>query len=138
MNTKTPKKRHIDKKVQQCVSASPCMEFSCSNVSLNISSRCLEIKSLDTNDVVARHDMPRISFASGGDLVGKFSLTRNLRFNAFCLQDTLDYVAYVAKDVTEWRACYVLECGNEKAQSLISTLGIAFELRYKEYYGNEA
>lgn len=46
------------------------MEFAGSSVSLNISSRCLEIRSLDTNDVVARHDMPRISFASiGGDLV---------------------------------------------------------------------
>lgn len=52
-------------------------------------------------------------------------------------QDALDFVAYVAKDVTEWRACYVIECGNEKAQSIISTMGKAFELRYKEYYGNE-
>jgi len=89
-------------------------------VTLNISSRCLEIRCLDTKQVVARHDMPRISFASGGD------------------SDKLDYIAYVAKDVTEWRACYVLECGNEKAQSLISTMGQAFELRYKEFYGSEA
>lgn len=47
----------------------------------------------------------------------------------------MDYVAYVAKDVTDWRACYVLECGNSMAQTLISTMGQAFELRYKEYYG---
>lgn len=47
------------------------MELAGSNVSLNISSRCLEIRSLETNDVVARHDMPRISFASGGDVVGE-------------------------------------------------------------------
>lgn len=59
-----------------------------------------------------------------------------IKFMSF--QDKLDYVAYVAKDVTEWRACYVLECGNEKAQSLISTMGQAFELRYKEFYGSEA
>lgn len=58
-------------------------------------------------------------------------------FNLFPLKDALDFVAYVAKDVTEWRACYVIECGNEKAQSIISTMGKAFELRYKEYYGNE-
>ena len=36
--------------------------------------------------------MPNISFASGGD------------------SDTLDYIAYVAKDGAGCRACYVLEC----------------------------
>lgn len=69
LSAKTPKKRHIDKKVQQCISSTPCMEHAGSNVTLNISSRCLEIISLDTKQVVARHDMPRISFASGGDSV---------------------------------------------------------------------
>lgn len=50
----------------------------------------------------------------------------------------LKYIAYVAKDITEWRACYVIECGSlENAQSLISTMGKAFELRYKEYYGGD-
>lgn len=50
----------------------------------------------------------------------------------------LEYIAYVAKDITEWRACYVLECGSlENAKSLISTMGKAFELRYKEYYSGE-
>lgn len=119
ISTKTPQKRQVDKRVQQCISVNVCKEHAGSNVLLNISSRNLEIKSRETNEVIARHDMPRISFASGGD------------------GETLDYVAYVAKDITEWRACYVIECGNEMAQSLISAMGHAFELRYKEYYGNE-
>lgn len=69
LNTKTPKKRLVEQKVQQCISKTPCMEHAGSSVLLNISSRCLELKSLESKEVIARHDMPRISFASGGDLV---------------------------------------------------------------------
>lgn len=36
-------------------------------VVLNISSRCLELTSVETGEIVARHEMPNISFASGGD-----------------------------------------------------------------------
>lgn len=50
------------------------------------------------------------------------------------LQDTLDFVAYVAKNVLEFRACYVLECGGGQAQDLIAAIGQAFELRYNEFY----
>ena len=49
------------------------------------------------------------------------------------LQDTLDFVAYVAKDNVHGRACYVLECGGGLAQDVITTIGQAFELRFKEY-----
>ena len=55
--------------------------------------------------------MPNISFASGGDT------------------DTLDFVAYVAKDRHNVRSCYVLECGGGLAQDVITTIGQAFELR---------
>ena len=58
------------------------------------------------------HEMPNISFASGGDA------------------ETLDFVAYVAKDGKNHRSCYVLECGGGIAQSVITTIGQAFELRY--------
>ena len=51
------------------------------------------------------------SFASGGD------------------SDTLDYIAYVAKDGAGGRACYVLECSGGLAQDVITTIGQAFELR---------
>merc|ERR1719319_555415 len=74
-----------------------------------------------------QHEMPNISFASGGD------------------SDTLDYIAYVAKESpggnsshhsgppVPARACYVLECGGGLAQDVITTIGQAFELRFKEF-----
>jgi len=54
--------------------------------------------------------------------------TENMTF-----QDTLDFMAYVAKDAPEIRACYVLECGGGLVQEVMTTIGQAFELRYKEY-----
>ncbi len=60
------------------------------------------------------HDMPNISFASGGDA------------------ETIDFVAYVAKDRSNARSCFVLECGGGIAQNVITTIGQAFELRYAE------
>lgn len=86
---------------------------------IRISSHCLELTSIETNELVARHEMSNVSFASGGDF------------------DSANMVAYVAKDVMEWRACYVLDCGNDKAQTVISTIGQAFELRYKNFCGGE-
>ncbi|XP_075431764.1 SHC-transforming protein 4 isoform X2 [Ascaphus truei] len=68
--------------------------------------------------VVANHHMQSISFASGGD------------------PDTTDYVAYVAKDPVNQRACHILECSNIMAQEVINTIGQAFELRFKQYLKN--
>lgn len=76
-NLKSPKKRRVEKRVQQCVSDEPCMEHSGVSVVLNISSQCLQLTSVETGEIVARHDMPNISFASGGD------------------SDSLNFVAYV-------------------------------------------
>lgn len=45
------------------------MEHAGSNVTLSISSTCLTLKLKDTQAVIFTHDMPRISFASGGDAV---------------------------------------------------------------------
>uniref|UniRef100_A0A8C3G007 SHC-transforming protein 2 n=1 Tax=Chrysemys picta bellii TaxID=8478 RepID=A0A8C3G007_CHRPI len=47
--------------------------------------------------------------------------------------DMTDYVAYVAKDPINQRACHILECCDGLAQSIISTVGQAFELRFKQY-----
>uniref|UniRef100_A0A8D0GQC7 SHC-transforming protein 2 n=1 Tax=Sphenodon punctatus TaxID=8508 RepID=A0A8D0GQC7_SPHPU len=47
--------------------------------------------------------------------------------------DTTDYVAYVAKDPINQRACHILECCDGVAQSVINTVGQAFELRFKQY-----
>lgn len=61
-------------------------------------------------------------------------LFHELLLTVHLLQDTLDFVAFVAKNLQEWRACYVLECNGGQAQNLISTIGQAFVLRYNEYF----
>ncbi|XP_054277819.1 SHC-transforming protein 1-like [Macrosteles quadrilineatus] len=109
------KKRKVDKRVVRSIGEQPHMEHAGTNVNLTISSTSLSLRTLDGGQVVASHEMPRISFASGGDV------------------DTLDFVAYVAKDPREWRACYVLECGGGLAQDVITTIGQAFELRFKQF-----
>jgi SHC-transforming protein 1 len=38
----------------------------------------------------------------------------------------------------EWRACYVLDCGPGRAQTVISTMGQAFELRYKNFCNDDS
>ncbi|XP_009290568.1 SHC-transforming protein 1 isoform X2 [Danio rerio] len=53
-----------------------------------------------------------------------------------CKQDTAEYVAYVAKDPVNQRACHILECSEGLAQEVISTIGQAFELRFKQYLKN--
>ncbi|ELW61820.1 SHC-transforming protein 3 [Tupaia chinensis] len=65
--------------------------------------------------IIANHHMQSISFASGGD------------------PDTTDYVAYVAKDPVNRRACHILECSDGLAQDVIGSIGQAFELRFKQY-----
>lgn len=110
---KSPRKRRVEKRIQQCVAATPCLEPSGVDVVLTISSDWLQLVSIETNEVVARHEMPNISFASGGD------------------SESTSFVAYVAKDVTDWRACYVLDCGTDKSECVIQTLARAFVSRYK-------
>ncbi|XP_041975356.1 SHC-transforming protein 1 [Aricia agestis] len=111
------KKRRVCQAAACALAARPRMAHSGSNVALTVSSRAITLAALEGGESIARHDMPRVSFASGGD------------------QDSLDFVAYVAKSIppAEWRACYVLECGGRLAQDVIATIGQAFELRFKEF-----
>jgi len=50
----------------------------------------------------------------------------------------MDFVAYVAKDSNQGRACHVIECGGGLAQDVITTIGQAFELRFKSYLAQKA
>nr|XP_023015061.1 SHC-transforming protein 4 [Leptinotarsa decemlineata]ALE20584.1 SHC [Leptinotarsa decemlineata] len=109
------KKRKVDKKVLKSIADIPNLKFSGTHANLNVSSINLSLISLDTNHIIASHDMPNISFASGGDT------------------DTMDFVGYIAKDVNELRACYVLECIGGLAKDVISTIGQAFELRFQQF-----
>jgi len=109
--------RAADRQVQAVLGDRVVLSRASTNVQLTITSLCLKLSDLDSGRVIHQHDMPNISFASGGD--GE--------------TDTLDYVAYVAKDGQGGRACYVLECGGGLAQDVITTVGQAFELRFKEF-----
>ncbi|NXV05305.1 SHC3 protein, partial [Cettia cetti] len=91
------------------------LQFAGMNIMLNISTSSLNLMNPDTKQIIANHHMQSISFASGGD------------------PDTSDYVAYVAKDPVNRRACHILECCDGLAQDVISTIGQAFELRFKQY-----
>ncbi|GIY48708.1 SHC-transforming protein 1 [Caerostris extrusa] len=113
---KTPdKKRKVDKRLLKMLAEKPNMDHAGANVNLTITSSYLNLVSMETGDVIAYHDMPKISFASGGDA------------------DTMDFVSYVAKDQRYGRACFVLECGGGLAQDVITTIGQAFELRFKQF-----
>uniref|UniRef100_A0A1A7X3L7 SHC (Src homology 2 domain containing) transforming protein 2 n=3 Tax=Iconisemion striatum TaxID=60296 RepID=A0A1A7X3L7_9TELE len=91
------------------------LRFAGMNIAVNISIDGLGLLIPTTRQVIAHHPMQSISFASGGDT------------------DTPDYVAYVAKDPINQRACHILECSDGLAQSVISTIGQAFELQFKQY-----
>ena len=58
--------------------------------------------------------MPNISFATGGE------------------GDEYNVIGYVAKDSANNRECHVFDCGDD-AQNIISTIGQAFELRFKSF-----
>lgn len=45
------------------------MDHAGTNINLTISSTSLTLTILETGQVIAKHEMPRISFASGGDTV---------------------------------------------------------------------
>ncbi|KAM7081402.1 LOW QUALITY PROTEIN: SHC-transforming protein 2 [Ciconia maguari] len=91
------------------------LRFAGMSIAVNISVDGLNLMIPTTRQIIANHHMQSISFASGGDT------------------DTMDYVAYVAKDPINQRACHILECCEGLAQSVISTVGQAFELRFKQY-----
>uniref|UniRef100_A0AAY4AKT9 SHC-transforming protein 1 n=2 Tax=Denticeps clupeoides TaxID=299321 RepID=A0AAY4AKT9_9TELE len=94
------------------------LQFAGMTINLTISTSSLNLLASDCKQIIANHHMQSISFASGGD------------------PDTAEYVAYVAKDPVNQRACHILECSEGLAQEVISTIGQAFELRFKQYLKN--
>ncbi|XP_004074633.1 SHC-transforming protein 3 [Oryzias latipes] len=91
------------------------LQFAGMSINLNISTSSLNLMTPDCKQIIANHHMQSISFASGGD------------------PDTTDFVAYVAKDPVNRRACHILECADGLAQDVISTIGQAFDLRFQQY-----
>ncbi|XP_072848471.1 SHC-transforming protein 3 [Pogona vitticeps] len=111
----TFKKRKAPSKVLSSILGKSNLQFAGMDITLNISTTSLNLITPDSKQIIANHHMQSISFASGVDV------------------DTTDYVAYVAKDPVNRRACHILECCDGLAQDIISTIGQAFELRFKQY-----
>ncbi|XP_030639435.1 SHC-transforming protein 2 [Chanos chanos] len=108
------RKKNVNKALQTIMGKSN-LRFAGMSIAINISIEGLSLIIPTTRQVIAHHPMQSISFASGGD------------------SDTPDYVAYVAKDPVNQRACHILECCDGLAQNVITTIGQAFELQFKQY-----
>lgn len=108
-------KKKVTNKTLQSIMGKSNLRFAGMSIGVNICIEGLSLLVPTTRQVIAHHPMQSISFASGGD------------------SDTPDYVAYVAKDPVNQRACHILECGDGLAQNVISTIGQAFELQFKQY-----
>lgn len=68
----------------RAIADKPRMEHSASNVTLTISSCSLSLTNIETGHIIAKHDMPRISFASGGDTVKSIPIAHYFLY-IFCL-----------------------------------------------------
>ncbi|XP_059808502.1 SHC-transforming protein 1-like isoform X1 [Hypanus sabinus] len=94
------------------------LQFAGLRTIMSISTSSLSLMLPDSKQFVANHSMQSVSFASGGN------------------PDTCNFVAYVAKDPVNQRACHILECFDDLAHCVINSIGQAFELRFKQYLKN--
>ncbi|CAJ1049365.1 SHC-transforming protein 3-like [Xyrichtys novacula] len=90
------------------------LQFSGSRIILAVSTDSVTLISASSLQKIAHHPMQAISFASGGD------------------PDMADYIAYVAKDLCNRRACHILECPRGRASEVINSIGQAFETRFRQ------
>ncbi|KAM8828974.1 SHC-transforming protein 3 [Spinachia spinachia] len=109
------RKRKPPSKALSSILGKSNLQFAGMSINLNISTSSLNLMTPDCKQIIANHHMQSISFASGGD------------------PDTTDFVAYVAKDPVNRRACHILESSDGLAQDVISTIGQAFDLRFQQY-----
>ncbi|XP_037651799.1 SHC-transforming protein 4-like isoform X4 [Sebastes umbrosus] len=94
-------------------SAVKTKRFSGSRIILTVSTDSVTLIAASSLQI-AHHPMHAISFASGGD------------------PDMADYIAYVAKDLVNRRACHILECPRGRAGEVINSIGQAFETRFRQ------
>ncbi|XP_036848350.2 SHC-transforming protein 3 isoform X1 [Manis javanica] len=130
------RKRKPPSKMLSSILGKSNLQFAGTNISLTISTASLNLRTPDSKQIIANHHMQSISFASGGDPVQEekshhIASTQEGPFKH--PPDTTDYVAYVAKDPVNRRACHILECCDGLAQDVIGSIGQAFELRFKQY-----
>ncbi|XP_034437259.1 SHC-transforming protein 4-like isoform X1 [Hippoglossus hippoglossus] len=90
------------------------LQFSGRRIIVTVSTDSVTLITASSSQKIAHHPMQAISFASGGE------------------PDVVDYIAYVAKDLTNQRACHILECPQGRACELINSIGQAFENRFHQ------
>ncbi|XP_075934885.1 SHC-transforming protein 1-like [Anarhichas minor] len=90
------------------------LQFSGSRIIVTVSTDSVTLIAAASFQKIAHHPMQAISFASGGD------------------PDMADYIAYVAKDLVNQRACHILECPKGRASEVINSIGQAFETRFRQ------
>ncbi|XP_062327286.1 SHC-transforming protein 4-like [Osmerus eperlanus] len=112
--TATPKSKRLLSKRLSAVLGQSNLQFSGTSILLTISTDSVVLTTANSLKMIAHHPMQSISFASGGD------------------PDMADYVAYVAKDSINQRACHILECAPGQACEVINSIGQAFETRFQQ------
>ncbi|KAM3624769.1 uncharacterized protein V6R79_001281 [Siganus canaliculatus] len=90
------------------------LQFSGRRIILTVSTDSVTVIAASSLQRIAHHPMQAISFASGGDA------------------DMTDYIAYVAKDHFNQRACHILECPQGRAAEVINSIGQAFQSRFRQ------
>lgn len=129
---KSLKKRRCDKRIQQALAEKPDMENAGTNVTLRVSSKFLSLINLENNEIITSHDMPKISFASGGDSVSiachthrsvhiqlklyslLFSCSSTIGNIGFCgvCCEKCRRLACLLRAGVWWRTSIRLDCGN--------------------------
>jgi len=109
---RTERRRVVKNIVRQCIRDDPVAKML--NTKLTISTTGIALQVIETNQVIANHIMPNISFATGGD------------------PEEFEIIGYVSKDNNNKRECHVFDCGH-MAADVIATVGQAFELRFKSF-----
>uniref|UniRef100_A0A672G5I8 SHC adaptor protein 4 n=1 Tax=Salarias fasciatus TaxID=181472 RepID=A0A672G5I8_SALFA len=102
------------------------LQFSGSRIILTVSTDSLTLISASSLQKLAYHPMRAISFASGGDpgTVFFFSWPHCYSGNSDCLT----FVRLAASPA----ACHILECPPGRASEVISSIGQAFETRFRQ------
>ena len=107
-----------DCRIDQMLDKKPILTHTGTPVRLEVTSKHLTVFSRDTDQIITRHEMPNVSFASSGD------------------EETVDFVAYVAKNSEFARACFVLKCGYNSGTKVLDSIARGFQKRTYQILSN--
>lgn len=111
INRKTTDEKPQHDYINQMLDEEPNLTHSGCSVELSVTTTHLNVIARDTGKIIIQHEMPNVSFASSGD------------------DETVDFVAYVAKNSEFKRACFVLECAYKNGKRVLESIARGFQLR---------